>query len=172
MIPGSGENGHGKDQAISIGNIYEAVLYRGTVPGISESFCGIVSGWVGQSPLSENAGDAQSQAGIREKIWPRFLRWYQRDPQRRLSQLHPALKGFAHEHRSYDPGAGLLHWLHIVISNAKAFILGTYHGLPKKHHQSYLDAYSFRFSRRCFGKALIERLVIAIGTSCSAKLKG
>ena len=35
MIPGSGENGHGKDQAISIGDIYEAVLYRGTVPGIS-----------------------------------------------------------------------------------------------------------------------------------------
>ena len=43
----------------------------------------------------------------------------------------PALEGFTHEHRSYDPDSGLLHWLHIVISNAKAFILGAYHGLPR-----------------------------------------
>ena len=35
MIPESGEMGHGKDQAISIGDIYEAVLHRGTVPEIS-----------------------------------------------------------------------------------------------------------------------------------------
>ena len=34
----------------------------------------------------------------------------------------PALEGYAHEHRSYDPDSGLLHWLHIAISNAKAFI--------------------------------------------------
>ena len=66
----------------------------------------------------------------------------------------PALEGYTHEHRSYDPNSGLLHWLHIVISNAKAFILGTYHGLPKKNLQSYLDEYSFRFSRRNFGGAL------------------
>ena len=77
----------------------------------------------------------------------------------------PALEGFTHEHRPYDPNSGLLHWLHIVISNAKAFILGTYHGLPKKNLQSYLDEFSFRFSRRDFGGALIERLAIAIGTS-------
>ena len=77
----------------------------------------------------------------------------------------PALEGYTHEHRSYDPDSGLLHWLHIVISNAKAFILGTYHDLPKKYLQSYLDEYSFRFSRRSFGAALIESLVIAIGTS-------
>ena len=27
----------------------------------------------------------------------------------------PALEGYAHEHRSYDPDSGLLHWLHIAI---------------------------------------------------------
>ena len=43
----------------------------------------------------------------------------------------PALEGYTHEHKPYNPNSGLLHWLHIVISNAKAFILGTYHGLPK-----------------------------------------
>ena len=77
----------------------------------------------------------------------------------------PALEGYTHEHRAYDPDSGLLHWLHIVISNAKAFILGTYHGLPQKYLQSYLDEYAFRFCRRHFGRALIERLIIAIGSS-------
>lgn len=60
----------------------------------------------------------------------------------------PALKGFSHEHKTYDPSSGLLHWLHIMIGNTKAFILGTYHGLPKVTLQSYLDEFCFRFSRR------------------------
>ena len=77
----------------------------------------------------------------------------------------PALVGYTHEHKPYDPDSVLLHWLHIIISNAKAFILGTYHGLPQKYLQSYLDEYTFRFCRRDFGPALTERLVIAIGTS-------
>ena len=84
----------------------------------------------------------------------------------------PALEGYTHQHRSYDPYSGLLHWLHIVISNAKAFILGTYHGLPKKNLQSYLDEYSFRFSRRGFGSALVDRLFLSIALSRSAEQKG
>lgn len=67
--------------------------------------------------------------------------------------------------KSYDPNSGLLHWLHVVISNAKAFILGTYHGLPKESLQSYLNEYCFRLSRRFFGPALLERLALAVGTS-------
>ena len=47
-----------------------------------------------QSPLSENAGDPQSQASICEEICPRCLRWQQCDPQRRLSQLHPSTRKF------------------------------------------------------------------------------
>lgn len=77
----------------------------------------------------------------------------------------PALDGFTHEHKPYDPESGLLHWLHVVISNAKAFILGTYHGLPKTCLQSYLDEYCFRFSRRDFASRLLDRLVLAVGTS-------
>ena len=49
----------------------------------------------------------------------------------------PALEGYSHEYKSYAPNSGLLHWLHIVISNAKAFILGTYHGLPKENRDRY-----------------------------------
>ena len=55
-----------------------------------------------------------------------------------------------------------------MISNAKAFILGTYHGLPKKYLQSYLDEYSFRFNRRDFGVALLERLTLAVSLSLLA----
>ena len=36
MIPEIGEKGHGKDKTISTGDIYEAVLYRNTVPEISD----------------------------------------------------------------------------------------------------------------------------------------
>lgn len=77
----------------------------------------------------------------------------------------PALESYTHEHKLYDPNSGLLHWLHIAISNAKAFILGTYHGLPEKNLQSYLDEYCFRFSRRDFGPQLLERLALAVGLS-------
>ena len=77
----------------------------------------------------------------------------------------PALEGYLHEYKPYDPDSGLLHWLHVVISNAKAFILGTYHGLPKKYLQSYLDEFSFRFCRRDFGPALLERLTLAVSLS-------
>ena len=84
----------------------------------------------------------------------------------------PALENYAHEYQPYDPDSGLLHWLHVVISNAKSFILGTYHGLSKKYFQSYLDEYSFRFSRRDFGAALLERLTLAVSLSHPAEQKG
>lgn len=77
----------------------------------------------------------------------------------------PALEGYTHEPEPYDPNSQVLRWLHIAISNAKAFILGTYHGLPKDNLQPYLDEYCFRFSRRSFGSNLVDRLTVAIGTS-------
>lgn len=84
----------------------------------------------------------------------------------------PALTDYRHEPKPYDPESGLLHWIHIAISNAKAFILGTYHGLPLRNLSAYLNEYCFRFSRRKFGGQLFERLVIALATSEFADLKG
>ncbi len=43
-----------------------------------------------------------------------------------------------------------LKWLHTIISNVKAFIGGTYHGLDKKHLQPYLGEFCYRFNRRNF----------------------
>ena len=59
----------------------------------------------------------------------------------------------------------MLHWLHIVVSNAKAFIPGPCHGLPKDHLQSCLDEFVFRFSRRTFGGLLTQRLIHAVACS-------
>ena len=76
-----------------------------------------------------------------------------------------ALDDYDHKHKPYQPDSGLLHWLHIVVGNAKAFLLGTYHGRPKENLQSYLDEFCFRFSRRAFGPSLLHRLALAISSS-------
>lgn len=65
----------------------------------------------------------------------------------------------------YNPGTSQLHWLHTLVGNAKAFILGTYHGLPKDNLQSYLDEFCFRFSRRFFFGRLFDRLAFAMADS-------
>ncbi len=41
-----------------------------------------------------------------------------------------------------------LPWVHTAISNAKRFLLGTYHGVSHKHLQRYLDEFCYRFNRR------------------------
>lgn len=84
----------------------------------------------------------------------------------------PALKEYDHQPEKFDPKSGNLKWLHTIISNAKAFILGTYHGLPKKNLQAYMDEFCFRFSRRKFGANLFDRLTVAMVASPVAELNG
>ena len=60
-----------------------------------------------------------------------------------------------------------LKWLHTVIGNAKAFIIGTYHGLDSKHMQSYLDEFCYRFNRRHFEGQLFNRLLNACVSACT-----
>lgn len=52
-----------------------------------------------------------------------------------------------------------LNWAHIVISNAKRFILGTHHGVSPKHLHRYLSEYCYRFNRRYWEGQLFERLM-------------
>ena len=68
---------------------------------------------------------------------------------------------YAHEPERYDMEKNPEHlkWLHRVVGNAKTFILGTYHGLEKKHLQAYLDEFSFRFNRRTFPGQIFNRLL-------------
>ena len=49
-------------------------------------------------------------------------------------------------------------WLHILISNAKAYISGTFHGLERKNLQSYLSEFCYRFNRRHIPYLMFEKL--------------
>ena len=59
----------------------------------------------------------------------------------------------------------VLKWVHILSSNAKVFISGTYHGIDKKHLQAYLDEFCYRFNRRRWEYHLFDRLVTACANS-------
>lgn len=58
-----------------------------------------------------------------------------------------------------------LKWVHIISSNAKAFLLGTFHGIGKKHLQTYLDEFCYRFNRRHWEGQGFDRLVTACANS-------
>ena len=60
----------------------------------------------------------------------------------------------------------VLKWVHILLSNVKAFLQGTYHGIAKKHLQRYLDAFCYRFNRRFWEGQLFDRLLMA-SVSCA-----
>jgi len=69
--------------------------------------------------------------------------------------------------KKYDPETDPehLHWTHIIISNAKALIDGTFHGLDAIHLQRYLNEFCYRFERRWFTSGVFSRLVIACAKS-------
>lgn len=58
-----------------------------------------------------------------------------------------------------------LAWLHTVISNVKASIQGTTHGLDSKHLQRYLNEVCYRFNRRFLEHSLFEHLLTAVTNS-------
>lgn len=86
-------------------------------------------------------------------------------------------EGYGHEGVKFDPenNPEHLHWLHMIVSNLKAFITGTYHGLDKKHLQRYFDEFCYRFNRRRFGNQLFNRLLdacVSTATITYAQLVG
>lgn len=63
---------------------------------------------------------------------------------------------------STDPTAHeVFHWIDVVISNAKTFIDGTYHGRGRARRQLYLEEFIYRFNRRLLGTRIAERLLVA-----------
>lgn len=63
---------------------------------------------------------------------------------------YPGAPGVSHDPHVIGPIAAhiVLPWVHRVFSNLKTWALGVYHGLRRKHIQTYLDAFVFRFNRR------------------------
>lgn len=60
---------------------------------------------------------------------------------------------------SADNPLSKLKWLHTFISNAKAFILGTFHGLKAQDLQLYLDEFCYRFNRRYISHLTFDKLI-------------
>ena len=79
-------------------------------------------------------------------------------------------KKYLHEYQVFDPDSDMLHWLHTIFGNAKAFVLGTYHGLGRNHLQSYLDEFCYRFNRRFFQGKIFSRLFCAVASSTLLRL--
>ena len=76
-------------------------------------------------------------------------------------------ENYQHTAKKYEPteDAEHLKWLHVLLSNAKAYIQGTFHGLDEKHLQRYLNEFCYRFNRRSFEGQGFFRL-LASCTDC------
>ena len=84
-----------------------------------------------------------------------------------ITDAFPGYRGledivFKHEALVYSQQPEeFLKWIHTVIANAKAYIMGTYHGLSSRHLQAYLDEFCFRFNRRFKPEELFSRTLAA-----------
>ncbi len=52
-----------------------------------------------------------------------------------------------------------LSWVHIVISNFKSYVLGTYHGISGRYMQEYLDEFCYRLNQRFWENQIPNRLL-------------
>jgi transposase-like protein len=68
-----------------------------------------------------------------------------------------------HQVMANDPVAleRWLPWVHKFISNAKAWLVGTHHGVESKYLGRYLGEYTFRFNRRHDPDSLFHRALTA-----------
>jgi len=83
-----------------------------------------------------------------------------------LTDGAPVYVSAAQEHQgehkvtlSTDPQAEVVfHWVNIVISNAKAYIDGTFHGRDRaRPRQFYCEEFTYRFNRRYLGTGIADR---------------
>lgn len=74
---------------------------------------------------------------------------------------YPGAPGVVHQPHVIGTMAAhlVLPWSHRLFSNLKRWGLGVYHGLRRKHLQSYLDEFVFRFNRRRNRPAAFRRLL-------------
>ena len=79
------------------------------------------------------------------------------------ASVYNVLKEMGFEHESTQTLASLRieeqPWVHRMISLAKRFVLGTYHGVSKAYFQRYLDEFCYRMNRRYDGKNIIMRFI-------------
>lgn len=77
-------------------------------------------------------------------------------------------QGFTHQKEKVgtpENASKVLPWVHILISNCKAILRGTHHGVSIKHLQQYLTEFCYRFNRRFWQGQLFERMLTACITT-------
>lgn len=74
---------------------------------------------------------------------------------------YPGLTEYRHDPRVVGKMAGhiVLPWIHRVFSLMKRWGLGTYHGLRRKHVDTYLNEFVFRYNRRFYRHASFETVL-------------
>lgn len=74
---------------------------------------------------------------------------------------YPRLTGYRHDPRVVGKMAGhvVLPWIHRVFALMKRWSLGTYHGLRRKHVNTYLNEFVFRYNRRFYRHVSFETLL-------------
>jgi len=73
----------------------------------------------------------------------------------------PGLKGYRHDPHVVGKMAAhiVLPWIHRAFSLMKRWSLGTYHGLRRKHVDTYLNEFVFRYNRRFYRHVSFETLL-------------
>ena len=74
---------------------------------------------------------------------------------------YPGLTDYRHDSRVVGKMAGhvVLPWIHRVFSLVKRWGLGTYHGLRRRHIDTYLNEFVFRYNRRFYRHASFETIL-------------
>ena len=74
---------------------------------------------------------------------------------------YPGLTDYRHDPRVVGKMAGhvVLPWVHRVFALLKRWSLGTYHGLPRRHLNTYLNEFVFRYNRRFHRHVSFEALL-------------
>jgi transposase-like protein len=74
---------------------------------------------------------------------------------------YPGLTDYRHDPRVVGTMAGhvVLPWSHRAFSLLKRWALGTYHGLRRKHVDTYLNEFVFRYNRRFYRHVSFETLL-------------
>jgi transposase-like protein len=74
---------------------------------------------------------------------------------------YPGLSGYRHDPRIVGKMAAhvVLPWIHRVFALVKRWGLGTYHGLRRKHADTYLNEFVFRYNRRFYRHVSFETVL-------------
>jgi transposase-like protein len=106
--------------------------------------------------MSGSAIDEIAQAAFDENVVVRTDGWI----------AYRVLDNEKSKHEPVVVGSGknavrLLPWVHTLIANIKGNIRGVYHGVSRKHLQSYLAEFCYRFNRRFWESQMFDRILAA-----------